>query len=362
MSQGAFPQLPLTFTEGQITDLVHYATSDANTDIDARVTKAFVDALAVDADTVDGQHFTDIQSDTAGQIAAATSDYLPLAGGTLTGNVTISKAGPLIKMDNANTVDPLDYWRIRATADILAVEYWDDSAATVKRVIGFEGGSIRPEAPLDGQIPLGTAGQAFGNSYINKVFLVDGGPAFPALGFADGSNTGLYRLPGDGSLGVTVNGVQMVRVTDAVAQFTVHVRPLTDEVYDLGSAAFRWGEGFINRLRMVSSPSETVAINGASGTTQTLNVAVASIFDVTLSANCTFTFSGAVASTGNSFTLYCRQDATGSRLATWPAAVEWSDGLAPTLSTAANALDVFTFVTVDGGTTWQGFVGGLAFS
>ena len=37
------------------------------------------------------------------------------------------------------------------------------------------------------------------------------------------------------------------------------------------------------------------------------------------------------------------QDATGSRTATWPAAVKWSGGTAPTLTTAANAVDVIRF-------------------
>ena len=37
------------------------------------------------------------------------------------------------------------------------------------------------------------------------------------------------------------------------------------------------------------------------------------------------------------------QDATGSRTVTWPAAVKWSGGTAPTLTTAANAVDVIRF-------------------
>ena len=37
------------------------------------------------------------------------------------------------------------------------------------------------------------------------------------------------------------------------------------------------------------------------------------------------------------------QDATGSRTATWPAAVKWPGGTAPTLTTAANSVDVIRF-------------------
>ena len=44
----------LTITESQISDLVHYTDTDANAAIDVRVTKAYVDALGVDAATLDG--------------------------------------------------------------------------------------------------------------------------------------------------------------------------------------------------------------------------------------------------------------------------------------------------------------------
>lgn len=43
-------------TESDISDLSHYTNTDANAAIDARVDKAFVDTLNVDADTLDGVH------------------------------------------------------------------------------------------------------------------------------------------------------------------------------------------------------------------------------------------------------------------------------------------------------------------
>ncbi|GAI94119.1 unnamed protein product, partial [marine sediment metagenome] len=41
----------------------------------------------------------------------------------------------------------------------------------------------------------------------------------------------------------------------------------------------------------------------------------------------------------------------------WPASVKWTDGTAPTI-TANDGIYVFTFVTVDSGTTWFGFLAG----
>lgn len=46
------------------------------------------------------------------------------------------------------------------------------------------------------------------------------------------------------------------------------------------------------------------------------------------------------------------QDATGSRVATWPASFKWPGGVAGVLSTAANAKDRLRITTFDQGTTW----------
>jgi hypothetical protein len=98
-----------------------------------------------------------------------------------------------------------------------------------------------------------------------------------------------------------------------------------------------------------------------SGATKTLDIAAeGNVFDITLTANCTFTFSNPSASgTACSFTLILRQDGTGTRTVTWPASVDWAGGTAPTLTTTATTgVDILTFVTVNAGTTWYGFTAG----
>ena len=106
---------------------------------------------------------------------------------------------------------------------------------------------------------------------------------------------------------------------------------------------------------------ETAVTNATSGATETLDLESGNVFDLTLTANCTLTFSNPPASgTSGSFTLILRQDGTGSRLATWPGSVDWASATAPTLTTDAAAVDVLTFMTVDGGTIWLGFVAGQA--
>lgn len=98
----------------------------------------------------------------------------------------------------------------------------------------------------------------------------------------------------------------------------------------------------------------------ASGAALTVNVEQASVWVITLDSDCTFTFDGAQDNGAWSLTLVLTQDATGTRIVTWPAGVAWPGGEAPTLSTDPGATDVLTFITPDGGTTWFGFPAGQA--
>ena len=119
----------------------------------------------------------------------------------------------------------------------------------------------------------------------------------------------------------------------------------------------------INRA-VLKDYGEDTETDATSTATKTLDIAAeGNVFDITLTDNCTFTFSNPSASgTACSFTLICRQDGTGSRTVTWPASVDWPSATAPTLSTGASDVDVFTFLTIDAGTTWLGFTAGLDLS
>ena len=93
---------------------------------------------------------------------------------------------------------------------------------------------------------------------------------------------------------------------------------------------------------------ETVTAN--TSTAYTIDLANGSVQILTLTGNCTFTFPTATA--GRSFILILKQDATGSRTVTWPAAVKWPAGTAPTITSTASKADKYIF-TADG-TNWIG--------
>ena len=108
--------------------------------------------------------------------------------------------------------------------------------------------------------------------------------------------------------------------------------------------------------------SETV-VTADSEANYEVNLANGNILELTLTDNCTLSFSNPPASgKAGSVTLILHQDGDGSRTVTWPDSVTWASGTAPTLSTTASAIDIIQLFTTDGGTTWRGFLAGLNFS
>ena len=104
--------------------------------------------------------------------------------------------------------------------------------------------------------------------------------------------------------------------------------------------------------------SETYNASSGNGAVD-LDLESGNVFQHTASGgNVTFTFSNPPASgKGGSFTLKWIQDSS-DRTATWPGSVDWAAATAPTLTSGSAKVDVFTFFTVDGGTTWYGFTAG----
>jgi len=116
-------------------------------------------------------------------------------------------------------------------------------------------------------------------------------------------------------------------------------------------------DGVLQKPELKDYSEAVIAIGSTGGGTQDIDMTLGNVVTATVdtSAN-TFTFSNPPASgKAGSFTLILTNG--GSQTVNWPAAVDWAGGTAPTLTTAG--VDVLTFTTVDGGTTWYGFAAGL---
>jgi len=92
-----------------------------------------------------------------------------------------------------------------------------------------------------------------------------------------------------------------------------------------------------------ATPTSTITLALTNGTVQI----------ITLGGNVTITMP--TATSGKSFIMYLKQDATGSRTVTW-STVKWAGGTAPTITSTASRQDILSFFA--DGTNWYGVVVG----
>ena len=115
-------------------------------------------------------------------------------------------------------------------------------------------------------------------------------------------------------------------------------------------------EGLVDTVEAAIDPTVN-AIGSIGGGTQDIDLDDGRTITATVdTSETTFTFSNPTA-TGNAdaFDLYLTNG--GSQTINWPASVDWELATAPTLT--SSGLDHLVFTTVDGGTTWYGYVAGL---
>ena len=92
------------------------------------------------------------------------------------------------------------------------------------------------------------------------------------------------------------------------------------------------------------------ALGSVSGAT-TIDLLNGNYFSATVTGATTWTFSNPLASP-NACGFVLELTNAGASAITWPAAVKWPGGTAPTLTTTG--VDVLVFITDDGGTNWRG--------
>ncbi len=134
--------------------------------------------------------------------------------------------------------------------------------------------------------------------------------------------------------------------TGTITGLEVDVSGVTTGTYY--AATFQGGNVNINGGQFGSD----IYVIGSSGSSQTIDWNNGNTQHITLTANCTLTFSNGIS--GRKYTLIVKQDGSGSRTITWPASVRWSGGTAPTLTTTANRTDYFGFIYNSVDSTYDG--------
>ena len=102
-------------------------------------------------------------------------------------------------------------------------------------------------------------------------------------------------------------------------------------------------------------PAYGISASPSSGSSVTVNLANGLTQSVTLTSNCTLTFSNwpAGSDTASAVTVIVIENATGGYTPTFPGTVTWI-GNPPAQNTAANGISVYSFLSPDGGTSVYG--------
>jgi hypothetical protein len=110
-----------------------------------------------------------------------------------------------------------------------------------------------------------------------------------------------------------------------------------------------------NLTATMKSTKDFMVANTNTNAANTVNLADSNYFRHTLTASVQFTFINAPTSgIGQMFSLLLLQDGVGGRTPTFANTIYWAGGAIPPATTAANARDLWTFITYDGGTTYWG--------
>ena len=145
-----------------------------------------------------------------------------------------------------------------------------------------------------------------------------------------------------GASNVSVSGMDYAYVNTSTAASNTYAASVGTSTNNYTSATYA--------TKASPTFTGTVTMN-ANISNQTLTDGVTISWDVSLGQVATVTLGGnrTVAAPTNlkigTYILHVIQDATGSRTLTWNAVFKWPAGVAPTLTTTANARDVFSFIS-----------------
>ena len=250
-------------------------------------------------------------------------------------------AGKLLTTGDYNIAIGSDALEAATTADgCVAIGYESLSYNTASNNIGVGRSALARQTTGDSNTAVG-----YSSLYGSSSFL-----ASTALGALAGqSNTGDYNtFIGYYSGNTTTSGNNVTIIgSQAVASSATASNEIT-----LGNAN-------ITRFRVPAAGIDNTSA-ALSGTTPSIDVKERDTYTLTTSGNTTFTFTNVPSSPQVAkFTLILT--AGGAHTITWPSSVDWAGGSAPS-APASGEKNIYTFMSIDGGTIWYGFLAGAAFA
>lgn len=273
------------------------------------------------------------------------TDTLTLGNITVSGNLTVSGTRTYV---NTTTLDVGDNI-ITLNADLGASAPSENAGIEIMRGTSANVQFVWDET--NDRWSTNAAPLAVGNTTIAGFANVDGNITSRNL-LLQGDNTNAYIRPSNSpsNLYLGANGTNYVTIFSN-GNFNVG-SSLTVAGISTLSANLVMANNNITRPVLTGYTEHEVA-NAAVTGSYTMDCGAANFFDLTLTGNTTISPSNVPPSTRVwSGSIAAKQDATGGRTITWPAGTKYAGGVAPPATTTANALDIWSLMTYDGGTSW----------
>ena len=228
---------------------------------------------------------------------------------------------------------------------------------------GFSQGSWTISGALDGYLYTQSSNLTLGTATAGKNVYIHVGGTLSANIVGTFSATGLAitgALSATGGFTGNVTGNVSGSAGSATTATTANALNAANSYSVVGITA----SGAITAVGLTSSSGLTVnsgvsSLQGAAtptsvltyGATTTVNCSLSNAFRVVMTGNIT-TLTINNAADGQGITIRFKQDATGGRTVAWPASFRWNGGSIPSLSTAANSIDMLTAAYDSADSTW----------
>jgi|694.fasta_scaffold05842_23 hypothetical protein len=196
-----------------------------------------------------------------------------------------------------------------------------------------------------------------GYDLTNKIFKIgDGASNWTSLGSINLASSNITDFNS------SVSG--LLPVTNIVAGSGITISS-SNAIYTINSTATGGtpsptGNFVVESLHVSNRYTETVSAISISSNTLVINLDTCNLFNCALNSNInTLTISNVPSTSGVSigFTIIFTADGT-PRSVSWPNSVKWQAGTAPNITSVNGKIDTFSFLSVNNGTSWLGFVGG----
>lgn len=129
-------------------------------------------------------------------------------------------------------------------------------------------------------------------------------------------------------------------------------------VHKAGDEQIAGLKDFVDYMKIAMMGEKSISEDATGNYAIDFAVKKAANYKLRLTGNVNLSFGSVPTNVAFGVNFRFQQDATGSRTVTWPNTVKWSGGAAPVLTTTPGKADHVSLLTMDGGATWDGFVGG----